>query len=501
LTAQGGASVTALAITLAYLVAMVAIGAWSGRRTRTASDFFVAGRAAGLVRVGFGTMAAAFSGFVFVGGPGLTYRIGAASLWIVLPVGFTAALLCLVAGGPLRRLAGVHELFTVPDVLAARYESRAVRAAAAVTILLGSIAYLAAQLLATGRLLEWVLGLRASHGPTGLAVGIAVGLAVVLAYSVAGGMVAGLNTDVVQGAIMLATSVAICLLAVRAVGGIPGMIEAVSSDPRFGAEFLDPFGGAAGGGALALFFLFGIGVLGQPHMVHKFLMLDDARHLRWMPVVVGGSQAICLLTWIGVGLAVPALVAQGRLAPLAVPDDATPAFLARFAPEWVSGLAIAGVLAAIMSTADSLLNLGAAALVRDLPRAFGRPVRNELRAGKIATLALGLGAGVAAWATDDLVALLGTFAFGTFAAGLGPALVLGLHWDRVGARTAVAAITVGTAGSLALEWAGRGWLPAGVPPSAPALAASTLVVLAGGCWKGSDARRRLDPATRSALRL
>jgi Na+(H+)/acetate symporter ActP len=128
-------------------------------------------------------------------------------------------------------------------------------------------------------------------------------------------------------------------------------------------------------------------------------------------------------------------------------------------------------------------------------------VRNELRAGKIATLALGLGAGVAAWATDDLVALLGTFAFGTFAAGLGPALVLGLHWDRVGARTAVAAITVGTAGSLALEWVGRGWLPAGVPPSAPALAASTLVVLAGGWWKGSDARRRLDPVTRAALRL
>ena len=95
---------------------------------------------------------------------------------------------------------------------------------------------------------------------------------------------------------------------------------------------------------------------------------------------------LCLLIWLGIGLAVPALVAQGRLPPLASPDDAAPAFLLGFAPEPLAGFAVAAILAAIMSTADSFMNLGAAVFVRDLPERFGRRVENELLWGRIATV-------------------------------------------------------------------------------------------------------------------
>jgi Na+/proline symporter len=97
---------------------------------------------------------------------------------------------------------------------------------------------------------------------------------------------------------------------------------------------------------------------------------------------------------------------------------------------------------------------------------------------------LTLAAGVFAWAYGDLVALLGTFAFGTFGAALAPALAVGLNWRRVPAAAATASIATGLVVNLGLELLARAaWLPApplppGVPPAAVALAASFSVLFA-----------------------
>ena len=101
-----------MATTVLSLATVVGIGLWSRSRTRTAADFFVAGRDIGLWVLAMATMTTAFSGFVFLGGPGLTYRIGIASLFIIAPVGFTSGLLCWVLAKRLRLLAEVEEVFT-----------------------------------------------------------------------------------------------------------------------------------------------------------------------------------------------------------------------------------------------------------------------------------------------------------------------------------------------------------------------------------------------------
>ena len=77
---------------LAYFALVLAIGAWSARRTRSARDFFIAGQGIGLLVAGLATMSAAFSSFVFLGGPGLAYRLGVGSLWIAAGIGSTAPL-------------------------------------------------------------------------------------------------------------------------------------------------------------------------------------------------------------------------------------------------------------------------------------------------------------------------------------------------------------------------------------------------------------------------
>ncbi|HKV12969.1 MAG TPA: hypothetical protein VJ725_32810, partial [Thermoanaerobaculia bacterium] len=312
--------------TVLYFLACAGLGVWSLRRTRNARDFWVAGQGFGVLTMGLATMAAAFSGFVFLGGPGLTYRIGLSSLFINVSVGFTSGLLCFSVAKRLRLLAEVREVYTIPDAVLHRFGSRAASGSAAVAILIGSVGYLGAQLLALGTLIGAVLGVRS------LAVSVAIGLAVLLFYSVAGGMVAGIYTDVFQGVLMVTAAVAVFWYAMDAGGGWGNVLGSIAGSERFGRQFLEPFGETPILIPLGFFFVFGIGVLGQPHMVHKFLMLRDPRSLRWFPLVLGGSQVLCLLIWLGIGLAVPALVAQGKLAPLARPDDAAPAFLLAFTP-------------------------------------------------------------------------------------------------------------------------------------------------------------------------
>ena len=458
----------------AYLASVVAIGVWAATRTRDARDFFIAGQRLGLVVTGMATMSAAFSGFVFLGGPGLTYELGVGSLWIVLPVGLTGGLLCWVVAGKLRRLAGEHEIYTVPDAIAHRFPGRAVHVLSAVAVAIGSVAYLGAQILALGVLLQTVFGIERP------VFALLLGLGVLVAYSVLGGMVAGVYTDLLQGTLMLGAALLIFVQAIRVTGGWRQLTGSLSASDGF----LEPLGRLPATTAFALFFVFCVGVLGQPQMLHKFFMLRDPAKLRWMPLVLGASQSTCLLVWIGIGLAVPALVAQGRLAPLADPDRAAPTFLLEFAPDALAGLVLAAVLAAIMSSADSFLNIGSAALVRDLPRALGRSLGHELTRGRIAVVAIAAAAATLAWGYGDLIALLGTFAFGTFAAALAPTLTVGLNWKRAGSVAAASSITVGLVLNLGLESArrvaGDAW-PGHIVPSAVALAASFAVML-GVSW-------------------
>jgi len=477
---SGLSSPVAWATAVGYLVVVAGVGAWASRRARDPKGFFIANQSLGLVVTGLATATAAFSGFVFLGGPGLTYRIGAASLLICLPLSFTAALLGWVVALPLRRLAGAHEIYTVADVVALRF-GRRTGGWAALTVVVGTVGYLGTQLLALGIFLEAIFGTRDALGPWSRPVAMGIGLVVLLAYSAAGGMVAGVYTDVLQGVLMVAAALAVGWVAVESVGGFGPLVESIAASESLGPSFLDPLGGRVSPvGALGFFFVFSVGVLGQPHMLHKLFMIESPRRLKWFPLVVAGSQSLCLFIWLGVGFAVPALVASGAMSPLVSPDDATPSFLLHAASPLLIGLVVAGVLAAIMSTADSFLNIGAAALVRDLPRAFDRPVADELEAGRWAVVGLGIASAVVALTFGDLVALLGTLAFGTFAAALTPALAIGLAWRRVGPIAAGASIAIGLGLNVGLEVGRRfEWivLPAGALPSALALAASFVVLI------------------------
>ncbi len=494
-----------------YLLVVLAIGVWAVRRTRDARDFFIAGQGIGLIVTGLATMSAAFSGFVFIGGPGLTYRMGLASLFICLPVSFTAALTCWVVAKRLRLLSEVREVLTVPDAIYCRYGSRKASGLAAVAVVIGTVGYLGAQLLALGVMIESIFGTRELLGPHSLPVAMAAGAVVLLFYATAGGMVAGVYTDLFQGILMVVAAGGVFFYAVTQGGGLETMARSITGSEAFGPGFLDPLGNVPIFTALGFFFVFAIGNLGQPHMLHKFYMLDDPRKLRWIPLLVGSTQVVCVLIWLGIGLAVPALVAQGRLEALLRPDDAAPTFLLQFTPDILAGLVFAGIMAAIMSTADSFVNIGSAAIVHDLPKALGRRVDRELLWGRVAVVGITVAATVFALLYQDLIALLGTFAYGTFGAALTPAVAVGLNWKRVDAEAAIASIATGMGVNLTLEFAAKQtyfpslpkpeFLQQGVLPTAVSLAASFTVLFLVTWWRGDRKGERIDDDVAAVMEM
>lgn len=441
---------------IAWLVAAaaaLALAAWAWRRVRTELDYFAAARSAGPWLAGLAGTAAGLSAFVFVGGPGWFAAAGIGSLWLLLSAPVSGALQCWAVGEPIVRTAARTGAVTVPDLVAARFGHGWPAGLAALAVLVGSVATLAVQVEGLTVLGEALLGIP----------GWQAALAAMLltsVYTVAGGMRAGLLAEAFQGALMAGAAVALVTATLIRSGGPTAAAELLD---RLRPELLDPFATVPPTAAAGLFLLFGLGTCAQPHYLQKFLLLRNVAALRWMPAVMTAALLAVVSVWVGVGLGGTALWLDGDLR-LERPDELAPAVLAVLGGP-LGGVAAAAVLAAVMSTAASLLNIAAAAAVRDLPRALGRRSAPGLPASRWATAAVAAAAAGVAVASDRPVALLGVLGWGMFTAALLPTMLVGLNWSGATRRGAVAALLSGPSVQLGLEAArtagvaGAAWEP------------------------------------------
>ena len=422
-----------------YMAMCVAIGLWALRRTKTTRDFFMAGRDLGIIVTAAAVFSSTMSGFGFVGGPGLVYRMGMSSLWMIVCVTIGYGISFFLLGKKLRLFAELCDSISLPDVVAARYRSETARFGTALAILLGVVFYLGVQILAMATVLRELLASNESIGEVSLETCMLISGAVLVFYCVTGGIVASVYTDVIQGFVMMVAAVLVFLTAATAVeGGFGGMTRTMMADQP---EAIMPWGTLGMLGALSWYFLFALGGAGQPHVITKLMMLkrvEDAKYT--LPISLIGYTVSALL-WISIGLAVRTLVLQGDLPPLADADSAAPVFLQRYANPLLAGVVFAGLFAAIMSTADAFLNIGVAAIVHDMPKALrGRPLSNELFWARMFTVILAIVAGVAALYSGDLIAILGALAWGIFAAALVPTVAIGFNWKRATPMAANVAI-------------------------------------------------------------
>ena len=461
----------------ADMIFCVLTGLWAMKRTQNSSDFFIAGRGLGPIVVALALFSSTLSGFGFVGGPGLVYSIGVSSFWMVMISSTGYAIGFFLVAKRIRMIAELRDCLSLPDVVAARYGSEAVRLLIAITIVLGVMGYLATQILAMAVVMQAILSGTAMFADIGLVSCVVISSAVLIFYCVTGGIIASVYTDVVQGAIMMIAGTLILLTAMSVFEG--GMQEATAIILADDGESMMPFGAAGIMASLGWFFVFGLGLAGQPHLITKMMMNKDmADNRSILPMSLFGYVMAALL-WISIGVVMRAAVIDGVIDPLALPDDAASVFLSGFANPLLAGIVFAGLFAAIMSTSDAFLNIGTAAIIHDIPKALrGSRLNNELFWARVVTVLLAIVAACFAlyshFQDATLVALLGAFGWGTFAASIFPVVAIGLNWRGASVAGAVTAISAALIINFSVQLAGI-VLPYGI--SGPLLAFITSLLL------------------------
>lgn len=439
---------------LIYLAFCIAVGVWAMRRTKNSSDFFVAGRSLGPVVLALAIFSSTLSGFGFVGGPGLVYSSGVSSFWMITAgvVGYCVAF--ILVAKRIRMVSELRNSISLPDVVAARYRSEPVRFLIALTIVLGVMGYLATQILAMSLVMQSILsGIEMFHGIPLVACAL-ISSAVLIFYCVTGGIIASVYTDLVQGTIMIIAGVLILITASSVFDG--GLTQASQIILQDDSEAMMPFGTFGIVMCLGWFFIFGLGVGGQPHMITKMMMNKDIADNRTiLPLSVAGYVFSALL-WIAIGVVMRALVIDGQTDALPAVDKAAPVFLSVFTNPLLAGIVFAALFAAIMSTSDAFLNIGTAAIIHDIPKAItGKPIKNELLGARIVTVLLAALATAFAlfsyYVNGSLVALLGAFGWATFAAAIFPVVAIGLNWKGATKHGAIVAIAASLLINLAMQ--------------------------------------------------
>jgi sodium/proline symporter len=432
---------SAIVFILLYFALMLGIGYWARSKVTSSKDFLVAGQTLGFLVMAVGTFASIQSGFGMIGHTANTYAWGlqaivAAALFV--PLAF--ALSWFLLGSRLYRLARKYEVYSIPDVIRLRYPGRSAHLAMSVAMFVGAVAYMTAQVTAIGVIVALIFN-------TSTTTGALIGSAVVALYTIVGGMLAGAWTDFIQGLLMVAMSIGIFLIATNTLGGWGSMLEFIASqDVSFlRIDATQPLTWIWTFVMLAI-----LGAAAQPQLITKFLMLRSPTELKWGAVVAGVAYAVTTLFALGVGMATRGLTMDGRAPELEDIDSTATWFLDTMVSPTFAGFVLAGLLAAIMSSANSFIAVGASALMRDTAGALRLQVRNELLWARVASAVVVACSLVFALYLSQVVFILGAIGWAAFAAAIFGPLVLGLYWRRATAPATTTAVVFGIVANLAL---------------------------------------------------
>jgi len=430
---------------LAYVLLTLVVGGAAVRLNRSLDSYLLADRRLGAWVAAFSERASGESAWLLIGLPGVAFVSGLSAFWVAVGCVSGIAFSWFAVARRLRTETERLDALTLADYFEARFHdtSRAIRMVATGIILFFFTFYVAAQFLAAGKVLNAYLGLSPLTG-------MLIGAVLVLLYTAAGGLYAVAWTDLVQGIIMLFT---LAVLPLAIIGELGGLGEVQARLAAAGPDVLRWAPGATGWaatsavlGSLAI----GLGYMGQPHLVLRFMAISSADEVRKGRIIAITWAVIAFVGAVGVGLAGLAHYGPEALqAGGAVGDQERlmPMLAAAFMPEWLSVIMICGAIAAMMSTADSQLLASASAVSEDIYRRLIRPDADQatlLRLSRLATLAVGLVAFLLAWRADALVYSLVLYAWAGLGAAFGPPLVLSLWWRRTSRAGVLAGLITGT---------------------------------------------------------
>ena len=448
-----------LAVLLLYFAVVVGLGYAAMRKTKRFDDYAVAGRRLPVVFL-FATMAAtATGGAATVGRASQAYQAGivifAATIGFVLNQLLSGLFLA-------PRIRAIGKLYTVGDAMG-YYYGRAGRALTGLFSFLYSVTLFGVQLLAMGRILQTITGLPLV--PLTIA-----GSIITVAYTGLGGIWAVIYTDVLQFIVLAFGITTAAVVAVHAAGGIEALTAGL--DP----VLLSPSGTWSTSQIVTIFVAFLLGEALAPYFVQRYVATKNPSDTRWGVTLFGVYYGFYTVVVIALGMAGVLLLGETE------PDLVLTSIVRDFLAPGVKGLVFAALLAAVMSTGDSILNNASVIFTRDIYGMFLRREATDERMlawARVSTVAIGAAGVAAALSLPDVFQLL-IYTYTLWAPSIVPPLAVALLWGgarerRIAPRAAVPAIVAGM--TTTILW-GTGWLgePLGIPPVVAGVLANLLVL-------------------------
>jgi SSS family transporter len=434
-----------LLVLVTYFSIILFEGYISYKKSHGEADYMVGGRSMGAWITGASLAATQMSAGTFVGTIGLHYLTGASFIW-----GWTGIWLAYVVAGiwiapKLRRYSAEHGGLTFPDYIADRFNSNTARAVAAVVIIICYIVFMSAQYQAGGVILQTLFGLPFVYGALIL-------LAITVLYTVVGGMVAVMRTDFLQQ-IVMAIGVVIGLPLLIIYAGGPSNIGTVLAD--VGPNYLGWHFGFREllGFALA----FGFTFVAAPYVVTRYYAVPDDRTARQAVAVAIFFNVLTATSVAAIALTMKVLYPQ-----LIVADAASTVYAAQVLPPLMGALMIAAIIAAIMSTVDSVLLVTGSAVSHDIYYRLINPNATEsqrLKVNRIAILVTGAIPILLTLQRLDIVQFIVNAYASLMASGIAVAVLVGLYWKRASTAGAIASMAIGFGVALILYILGQPPLP------------------------------------------
>lgn len=430
-----------------YMSLLILWGLYQGRKVKTSSDYSIAGRTLPGWAAALSERATGESSWALLGLPGAAYATGLTEIWTA--IGCVAGIITawIAIAWRLRDEAEKYNVETFTGYIAHKHSDLAkwIRIVGGCTIVFFFFFYVGAQFLGGGKTLHTMFGLDPKTG-------MLITAGVIVPYTIYGGFRSVVYTDVIQAIVMIATLIIGPVVGLLYLSENSGEVFATSIGEALtnaGPSYTSMINAASG---------FGIGVVimggfswffgylgGQPQLSMRFMAIKSKKQavkarnigVAWTVIAYIGALT---LGWIGIAIFGP----DG----LADREYVMPAVILKIFPPWIAAILITGAIAAMISTADSLLILSATELSENIIKpATGKKVTasGSLKLSRIITAGLALIALALAYIAGE-----GTFIFtlvGYVWAGIGGTfsvvILLTLFWKRYNGRAALLTIITG----------------------------------------------------------
>jgi SSS family solute:Na+ symporter len=428
---------TALITAIVYLLATTLVGMLMMRRSRGGDDWAIAGGRMGVLMIAVGIAGTRVGGAATYGVAGDVITGGIWNLWYGVNTFLALALVGVFFAVPYRRL----RIQTVGEVFTRRFGTRRCQSLTSFCV---QTEYLIVNIIE-----PYVIG-RILAPLTGSHVGVATMIAgvIIVSYTAMGGLWGSAASNLIHCVAILYGLFAVGMAGQAHLGGWAGVVEQVDAALVSAGANPDVWWspvGAGWGAVIAMFFATTIHTPAASVYVNFAAAAPDERATKRAFLLAGliAMPMPMLAGWIGM----ETLAKYGAAAQLSSYQTLTR--LAIDINPWIGGIALAAVLAAVVSSGGPILLSSATMFVRDwMPGSRSWTQDERLRAYRIVTVIYGLGAAVIAW-LGPIRSILDLLLFG-FAMVVPPAIAVGyvIYWKRTTERAAFWGIVLGYAGGI-----------------------------------------------------